>query len=145
MKHAWRELNAQRAAEGRSTIESGIALNTGEVTAGSLGASGGDLPRIEYAVVGDPVNLAQRIESHASNIGILIGEATLAEVAEHVVVHALPALTLQGKTEQVPVYLVLGLRGGELVYTADELARLGFAPDEIEALVSRRTLPEEGE
>jgi len=145
MKQALRQLNVRRAAEGKEPIETGIGINTGEVTAGSLGALGGDLQRMEYAVVGDPVNLAQRIESHTASTGILISEPTYAEVAPHVVARELPPLTVKGKSTRVPVYLVLGLRGGELIYRREELEAFGLPAEEIGKWTSRRTLGDEGE
>ncbi|MBM3472206.1 MAG: HAMP domain-containing protein [Armatimonadetes bacterium] len=145
MKQAIRELNGDRVAEGKEPVETGFGINTGEVTAGSLGALGGDLKRMEYAVVGDPVNLAQRIESHTASTGILISDSTYAEVAEHVVVRALAPLTVRGKSTQVPVYLVMGFRGGEMIYTREELAAFGLPAEEIDDWLSRRTLGGEGE
>lgn len=145
MKQAIRDLNQRRMAEGKDPIETGIGINTGEVTAGSLGALGGELKRMEYAVVGDSVNLAQRIESHTASTGILISESTYQEVREHVVTHALPPLSLKGKSVRVPVYLVMGLRGGELLYTREELKRFGLSQEEIEAWLARRTLDDGGE
>jgi class 3 adenylate cyclase/drug/metabolite transporter (DMT)-like permease len=145
MKQAIRELNDDRVAEGKELVETGFAINTGEVTAGSLGALGGDLKRMEYAVVGDPVNLAQRIESHTASTGILISDSTHAEVAAHVVVRALAPLTVRGRSAQVPVYLVMGLRGGEMIYTREELAAFGLPGEEIDDWISRRTLGGEGE
>jgi len=145
MKESIRDLNRRRVAEGKEPIETGIGINTGEVTAGSLGAIGGDLKRMEYAVVGDPVNLAQRIESHTGTAGILISESTYLEVAEHVVARPLSPLTVKGKATRVPVYLVLGLRGGQLIYSREELATFGLPADEIEGWLARRTLGGEEE
>jgi adenylate cyclase len=50
--------NAARRAEGRRSIEIGVALTAGRVVFGAVG--GGS--RLEYAVVGHPVNLAAKIE-----------------------------------------------------------------------------------
>ncbi|HJN15036.1 MAG TPA: adenylate/guanylate cyclase domain-containing protein, partial [Armatimonadota bacterium] len=140
MKEALRNLNAKRLSEGKEPILSGIGINTGEVTAGSLGALGGELKRMEYAVVGDPVNLAQRIETHTASTGILISESTHAQVCEHVVVHKLPPLTVKGKSTRIPVNLVLGVTGGELVYTAEELRTMGLSEDEIERILQHDEL-----
>jgi len=145
MKAAIRDLNRRRVAEGKEPIETGIGINTGEVTAGSLGALGGDLKRMEYAVVGDPVNLAQRIESHTGTAGVLISESTYREIEAHVVARPLRPLTVKGKATRVPVYLVMGLRGGELIYTAEELASFGLSAREVDEWLSRRTFDEEGE
>jgi adenylate cyclase len=136
MKQTLTALNRKRVAEGKEPIRTGFGLNTGEVTAGSLGALGGDVKRMEYAVVGDPVNLAQRIESHTPSTGLLISESTYAEVAEHVIAREGPPLTVKGKPTKVPVYLVLGLRDGELIYDDDELSEMGLTRARAEQLMS---------
>ncbi|MGQ9732631.1 MAG: EamA family transporter [Candidatus Zipacnadales bacterium] len=142
MKLALRTLNAHRKKSGKDAIQVGIGINTGEVTAGSLGALAGDLKRMEYGVVGDSVNIGQRIESHTSSTGVVISESTYAEVAEHVVVRELPPLVVIGKSTHVPVYLVLGLRGGELIYDPDELKSFGLSEKEIQRVMSQTTLDE---
>jgi class 3 adenylate cyclase/drug/metabolite transporter (DMT)-like permease len=136
MKQTLTALNRKRVEEGKEPIRTGFGLNTGEVTAGSLGALGGDVKRMEYAVVGDPVNLAQRIESHTPSTGLLISESTYAEVAEHVIAREGPPLTVKGKPTKVPVYLVLGLRDGELIYDDDELSEMGLTRARAEQLMS---------
>jgi hypothetical protein len=54
-------------------------------------------------------------------------------------------LTVKGKATRVPVYLVLGLRGGQLIYSREELATFGLPADETEGWLARRTLGGEEE
>ena len=54
---AW---NAERLSRGDSAIEIGAAAASGRVVFGILG----DLERLEYTVIGNPVNLAAKLESH---------------------------------------------------------------------------------
>jgi len=54
---AWRE---ERRAAGRPAPEVGAAIATGPVMFGTIG----DRSRLEYTVIGDPVNLAAKLEKH---------------------------------------------------------------------------------
>ena len=58
---ARRALNEQWAAEGLSPFGLGIGLSTGEVAAALLGSE----ERLEYTLVGDTVNLSQRLQDLA--------------------------------------------------------------------------------
>lgn len=56
------------------TLSVGIGVNTGTVVAGNVGGAG----RFEFSVIGDPVNVAARIESATRQTGdtILIADRT---------------------------------------------------------------------
>jgi adenylate cyclase len=69
------ERNAEAAAGGHRVLVMGVGVNTGIVVAGTVGAVG----RLEYTVVGDAVNVAQRLQAHAEGGEILASAATLAE------------------------------------------------------------------
>ncbi len=107
MLKALDELNERRAARGQFAIKIGIGINTGPVVAGNIG----HMRRMEYTVIGDAVNLAQRLESQtkATGVPLLISEATYHAVAKHVVATALPAVKVKGKQEPVALYGVTRL------------------------------------
>ena len=65
------ELNEKWASEGNPPFNVGIGVNTGTATAGSVGGA-----KLEYTVVGDAVNIAQRLNSLAAGGEIVASEAT---------------------------------------------------------------------
>jgi class 3 adenylate cyclase len=80
-----REDNAIRRASGRSPIRMRIGLHSGPVVVGNIGAPG----RVNFTVVGDTVNVAQRFEQlgkefmkPADDIVVLVSGATLAAVTD---------------------------------------------------------------
>lgn len=54
------EWNTDRAAAGRPPISIGMAVVTGRIIFGAVG----DDTRLEYTVIGDPVNLCAKLEKH---------------------------------------------------------------------------------
>ncbi len=111
MRRALRRLNKERERAGKKRITAGAGINTGVVTAGSLGASTETITQWEYAVIGDHVNVAQRLESKTDGYQIFISQSTYEEVKEHVIVEQMPPMALKGKRVAVPVYAVIGLQG----------------------------------
>ena len=57
----------------------GVGVNTGRVVAGSIGGAG----RLNFSVIGDPVNVAARVEAATRELGedVLITEATASELS----------------------------------------------------------------
>lgn len=102
-------LSARREAQGLVTVGLGIGINAGEVVAGNLGAAA----RLEYTVIGDAVNLAQRLESHARAGEVLVSEPVQEKVAHAVELEAREAVRLKGKERPVPLWAARGLRAPE--------------------------------
>jgi class 3 adenylate cyclase len=97
--------NQEQAALGKVQIKIGVGIASGQVIAGFTGTQ----HRATYTCVGDPVNLAARLEGHTKVAGypILIDGATRAGLGPEVQAEALGPLTVKGKTQSVEVFAVL--------------------------------------
>ncbi|HET9923680.1 MAG TPA: adenylate/guanylate cyclase domain-containing protein, partial [Methylomirabilota bacterium] len=105
MRRRLRAWNARREAAGKPALRHGIGIHTGTVLAGNIGGA----ERLSYALVGDPVNLASRIQGLTKDfkVDILISEATRGRLDGGVQVEELPAVRVKGRVEEVNVYKVV--------------------------------------
>ena len=97
------ELNAQ--GWGSAVVQElgvGIGLNSGPVVAGAIGGGG----RLEYTVIGDAVNVAQRLQSEAAGGEIVASAATVA-AAPGVATESIGPRHVKGREEPVEVFRVV--------------------------------------
>lgn len=95
------DLNAEWADEGLDAFGLGIGLSTGDVAAALLGSE----ERLEYTIVGDTVNLSQRLQQWAQP-----GETILSEPAWKALTAKPDADTLEPETVKGRVSLVQAYR-----------------------------------
>ena len=103
-----RERQAEATAAGQPFLPMriGVGINTGRCLVGNLGS---DL-RFNYSVLGDPVNLAARLEGQTKTYGvpIIIGPKTGEKAKEKFAIVELDFVTVKGKTEPETIYALLG-------------------------------------
>jgi class 3 adenylate cyclase len=82
-----------------------VGVNSGEAVVRELGGRG----YLTYAVVGDTVNVASRLEALAPLGAVLIGEGTYSRLPPNVDVEARPGLRIKGKQSLVDAYVLRAL------------------------------------
>ncbi|MDX6232883.1 MAG: adenylate cyclase, partial [Nocardioidaceae bacterium] len=95
-------INARWEADGLPAFGLGIGISTGEAAAALLGSE----ERIEYTVVGDTVNLSQRLQQIASAGETVINEATMKELTSDVGAEALAPQLVKGRDTPVEAYKI---------------------------------------
>jgi class 3 adenylate cyclase len=96
------ELNARWATEGLPAFHLGIGISTGDVAAALLGSD----ERLEYSVVGDAVNLAQRLQQWAEGGQTVISEPTHGGLAEPPECEHLSPELVKGRQTPVGAYRI---------------------------------------
>jgi len=102
-------MNARRKEDGEPPLITGIGINTGMVAAGGMGS----MDRLHYAIIGDTVNVTQRIESLTKILGVtsaLISQDTytaLGELREEFQLISFGTHSIKGKPEPVEVFRIL--------------------------------------
>jgi adenylate cyclase len=80
-----------------------VGVNSGEVLVGLVG---GERGHRKHGVVGDPVNVAARLEKEAPVGAVLIGEGTFQRLGRAAVVEPMPPRHVKGKQEPVAAYVL---------------------------------------
>jgi adenylate cyclase len=95
-------LNAKWAAEGRTPLDLGIGLNSGEMIAGNIGSSS----IMSYTVIGDNVNLGARLESLNKDYKtrIIISDSTRGRLTGTYDIRPLGTVTVKGRTRPVAIF-----------------------------------------
>ena len=111
--------NAKRLRSGTRTtgrdghrvhpLKVGIGINTGQCVVGNMGSD----TRFDYTALGDPVNVASRLEGQSRYYGcaIILGQATAARVSQDMAVMELDRIRVVGKEVPETVFALFGHDG----------------------------------
>ncbi len=103
------QMNLDRRERGDPPFVTGIGINTGEVAAGGMGTA----DRLHYSIIGDSVNVTQRLESLTKEIGetsAIISQDTyesLASKRDQFEFEPMGSHIFKGKSEPIQVYRLL--------------------------------------
>ena len=99
------EINDRWAADGLPAFGLGIGLSTGEAAAALLGSE----ERLEYTLVGDTVNMSQRLQQLAAAGETVLSEATTKAMTMPVSMIALPPQLVKGRDTAIAAYKITKL------------------------------------
>jgi adenylate cyclase len=106
MRAALAEFNREQAASELPELRVGFGLATGELVAGNVGSS----RKLEYTVIGDPVNLAARLQELTTSLGavVLASPRTAALAGDVATFRSLGEIEVRGRAGHVEVFAVEG-------------------------------------
>jgi class 3 adenylate cyclase len=97
-------VNEKLESRNFARLRHGIGIHTGQVLAANIGG----LDRLSYALVGDSVNVASRIQELNKKFGtdILISETTRATIGKEFDLVEIETTTLRGRSEHIKIFSV---------------------------------------
>jgi adenylate cyclase len=121
MVEALDELRPSFARAGWPRLEVGIGINTGPMIVGNMGSR----ERLAYLAVGDPVNVAARLEGLTKEYGVRIvaGEDTRLAAGDRFEFRFLDVVAVKGRPEPLRVYEVVAPAGALTSTAASRLQR----------------------
>jgi adenylate cyclase len=82
-----------------------IGINAGEMVSGNIGSA--SIKRLDFTVIGDTVNTAQRLQGYAKPGQILISEATYHKINQSFKCESKGKAALKNKEKEVSIYEVI--------------------------------------
>jgi adenylate cyclase len=95
----WLDLGSEKPFQLR------IGINTGFCTVGNFGSE----DRMDYTIIGNEVNLAARLQSHAELGGIMVAHETSSLIKDAILTEEQEPISVKGFAQPVRVYRVVGI------------------------------------
>ncbi|MEM1076154.1 MAG: adenylate/guanylate cyclase domain-containing protein [Pseudomonadota bacterium] len=101
-----KKANNAKAHKPVHRLNVGIGINTGQCVVGNMGSD----TRFDYTALGDPVNVASRLEGQSRYYGapIILGQTTAAAVRKDFGIMELDRITVVGKEVPETIYALMG-------------------------------------
>eukprot|EP00930_Biecheleria_cincta_P036704 TRINITY_DN25153_c0_g1_i1.p1 TRINITY_DN25153_c0_g1~~TRINITY_DN25153_c0_g1_i1.p1 ORF type:complete len:1064 (+),score=204.44 TRINITY_DN25153_c0_g1_i1:412-3192(+) len=93
-----------------------FGVSTGRSYCGIVGSA----KRMEYTVLGDIVNLSERLMKHAPNMTILCDEKTKLRCSTEIIFNAMTPINVKGKSEYIPIFQPAAKEAREFVGLTSE-------------------------
>jgi adenylate cyclase len=108
MRLALTQFNREQVQAEMPELHVGFGLATGELVAGNVGSE----RKLEYTVIGDPVNLAARLQELTPELGvsILMSAETARRAANVARLRSLGEIEVRGRAERVEVFSAEAMR-----------------------------------
>lgn len=97
-----KEFNEVNKSRGFPKIKIGIGINYGEVISGNIGSD----RQMNYTVIGDNVNLAARLCSHAKSSQIVISKSVFEKIDDKSDFKKMEAIELKGKSKKIENWIL---------------------------------------
>ncbi len=94
------EFNRENRELGLPELQMGIGINAGEVVVGNIGSE----KRAKYGIVGAPVNMTQRIQSHAKGGEVLISESVYRNASKKPTIERTVQTSVKGVDGEITLF-----------------------------------------